>query len=42
VGNHSMRVHTEDLNAWANTIYGWTDIAELLQIPLEACKTEEQ
>jgi ParB-like chromosome segregation protein Spo0J len=42
VGNHSMRVHTEDLNTWANTIYGWTDIAELLQIPLEACTTEEQ
>ena len=40
VGNHSMRVHTEDLNTWANTIYGWTDIAELLQIPLEACTTE--
>jgi ParB-like chromosome segregation protein Spo0J len=42
VGTHSMRVHTEDLNTWANTIYGWTDIAELLQIPLEACTTEEQ
>ena len=40
VGNHSMRVHTEDLNTWANTIYGWTDIAELLRIPLDACKTE--
>ena len=40
VGTHSMRVHTEDLNTWANTIYGWTDIAELLQIPLEACTTE--
>jgi ParB-like chromosome segregation protein Spo0J len=40
VGNHSMRVHTEDLNTWANTIYGWSDIAELLQLPLEACKTE--
>ena len=40
VGNHSMRVHTEDLNTWANTIYGWTDIAELLRIPLEACTTE--
>jgi ParB-like chromosome segregation protein Spo0J len=42
VGAHSMRVHTEDLNTWANTIYGWTDIAELLQIPLESCTTEEQ
>ena len=42
VGNHSMRVHTEDLNSWANAIQGWTDIAELLQIPLEACTTEEQ
>jgi ParB-like chromosome segregation protein Spo0J len=40
VGNHSMRVHTEDLNTWANTIYGWTDIAELLQLPLDACTTE--
>ena len=40
VGNHSMRVHTEDLNSWANAIQGWTDIAELLQIPLEACTTE--
>ena len=42
VGTHSMRVHTEDLNSWANAIQGWTDIAELLQIPLEACTTEEQ
>lgn len=41
VGTHSMRVHTEDLNAWANTIYGWTDIAELLRMPLEACGFEE-
>jgi len=42
VGTHSMRVHTEDLNSWANAIQGWTDIAELLQIPLEACTTEER
>jgi ParB-like chromosome segregation protein Spo0J len=42
VGEHSMRVHTEDLNTWANTVYGWTDIAEMLHIPLEACTTEEQ
>lgn len=42
VGEHSMRVHTEDLNTWANTVYGWTDIAEMLRIPLEACTTEEQ
>lgn len=41
VGTHSMRVHTEDLNAWANTIYGWSDIAELLRIPLGACGFEE-
>jgi ParB-like chromosome segregation protein Spo0J len=41
VGTHSMRVHTEDLNTWANTIYGWTDIAELLWIPLEACEQSE-
>ncbi|CAB4156369.1 ParB/Sulfiredoxin [uncultured Caudovirales phage] len=41
VGTHSMRVHTEDLNAWANTIYGWSDIAELLRMPLEACGFEE-
>jgi ParB-like chromosome segregation protein Spo0J len=42
VGEHSMRVHTEDLNTWANTVYGWTDVAEMLHIPLEACTTEEQ
>jgi ParB-like chromosome segregation protein Spo0J len=40
VGEHSMRVHTEDLNEWANTINGWKDIAELLFIPLDACTTE--
>jgi ParB-like chromosome segregation protein Spo0J len=40
VGEHSMRVHTEDLNEWANSIYGWKDIAELLFIPIEACTTE--
>ena len=40
VGEHSMRVHTEDLNTWANTIYGWTDIAEMLFLPLDACTTE--
>jgi ParB-like chromosome segregation protein Spo0J len=40
VGEHSMRVHTEDLNEWANSIYGWKDIAELLFIPLESCTTE--
>ena len=42
VGEHSMRVHTEDLNTWANTIQGWTDIAELLNIPLAACLIEEE
>ena len=42
VGTHSMRVHTEDLNSWANAIQGWTDIAELLQFPLEACTAEER
>jgi hypothetical protein len=42
VGEHSMRVHTEDLNTWANTIQGWTDIAELLNIPLASCSTEEE
>jgi len=42
VGTHSMRVHTEDLNSWANAIQGWTDIAELLRIPLDACTTEER
>jgi len=41
VGEHSMRVHTEDLNAWANKINGWKDIAELLFIPVEACTIEE-
>jgi len=42
VGEFNMRVHTEDVNTWANAIYGWNDIAELLGIPLEACTTEEQ
>jgi ParB-like chromosome segregation protein Spo0J len=41
VGEHSMRVHSEDLNEWANSIYGWKDIAELLFIPIEACEVEE-
>lgn len=40
VGEHSMRVHTEDLNEWANAIHGWKDVAELLLIPLDACTTE--
>jgi hypothetical protein len=40
VGEHSMRVHTEDLNEWANAIYNWKDIAQLLQLPIEACTTE--
>jgi hypothetical protein len=40
VGEHSMRVHTEDLNEWANSIYGWKDIAELLSLPIDACTTE--
>lgn len=40
VGEHSMRVHTEDLNEWANAIYNWTDIAQLLGLPLEACSLE--
>ena len=41
VGDHNMRVHSEDLNQWANTINGWKDIAELLLIPVEACEVEE-
>jgi len=41
VGEHSIRVHSEDLNAWANTIQSWQDIAELLGLPLEACSQEE-
>ena len=41
VGDHNMRVHSEDLNQWANTINGWKDIAELLLIPVKACTTEE-
>lgn len=40
VGSYSMRVHSEDLNEWANAIYNWQDIAQLLQIPTEACTTE--
>jgi len=42
VGEFNMRVHTEDVNTWANAIYGWNDIAELLRIPLEACTVEER
>jgi len=42
VGEHSMRVHTEDLNEWANAIYNWTDIVHLLGLPVEACSLEEQ
>lgn len=40
VGTYSMRVHTEDLNQWANAVYNWQDVAQLLQMPLEACTTE--
>lgn len=40
VGEHFMRVHTDDLNEWSNAIYNWKDIAELLFIPIEACSTE--
>jgi len=42
VGEHSMRVHTEDLNEWANAIYNWKDIVQLLGLPLEACSMEEE
>ena len=42
VGEHSMRVHSEDLNEWANAIYNWTDIVQLLGLPVEACSLEEQ
>ena len=42
VGEHSMRVHTEDLNEWANAIYDWKDIVQLLGLPIEACSMEEQ
>lgn len=40
VGSYSMRVHTEDLNEWANAIYNWQDVAQLLQIPIEGCSVE--
>jgi len=40
VGEHSMRVHSEDLNEWANAIYNWKDIAQLLGVPVEACSIE--
>jgi ParB-like chromosome segregation protein Spo0J len=40
VGKFNMRVHTEDVNTWANTIYGWKDVAELLLMPMDACTTE--
>jgi len=42
VGDYTMRVHTEDLNEWANAIYKWQDIVELLQLPLDACATEDE
>lgn len=42
VGKYSMRVHTEDLNEWANAVYGWKDIAMMLLIPVEACTVEER
>ena len=41
VGEFSMRVHTEDVNTWAGSIWGWKDVAELLLIPIEACSVEE-
>lgn len=40
VGEHSMRVHTDDLNEWSNAVYNWKDIAQMLMIPIEACSTE--
>lgn len=40
VGKFNMRVHSEDVNTWANTIYNWKDVAELLQMPMDACTTE--
>jgi ParB-like chromosome segregation protein Spo0J len=40
VGEHSMRVHSEDLNEWANAIFNWTDIVHLLGLPIEACSVE--
>ena len=40
VGEHTMRVHIDDLNEWANAIYGWKDVAQLLLLPVEACSTE--
>jgi len=42
VGDYTMRVHTEDVNEWANAIYKWQDIVELLQLPLEACTSEDE
>lgn len=42
VGEFTMRVHTEDVNTWASSIWGWKDIAELLLIPIEACSVEEE
>lgn len=40
VGDHVMRVHTEDLNQWSNAVWGWEDIATMLMLPQEACSTE--
>lgn len=42
VGKYNMRVHTEDVNKWANEIWGWKDVAELLLMPIEACSEEEK
>jgi hypothetical protein len=40
VGKFNMRVHSEDVNTWANSIWGWQDVAELLLMPIAACTTE--
>lgn len=42
VGKFNMRVHTEDVNTWANSVWGWKDVAELLMMPVEACTEEER
>lgn len=42
VGDYTFRAHNENLNEWANAIYKWEDIAELLRFPLSACHLENE
>ena len=42
VGEYKFRVRTEDLISWANTIYGWSDVAELLGFAIDACTSDDK